>query len=154
MPDEADRQRRSLLRGAVGLACGGIALGARPASATPEPVTKLLDGLTGGGNAPAASPVRLELPEIAEDGSFVPLTVVVDCPMTEADHVRAIRIVAKENPQPEVAVFHLTPLNGRAEVSTRVRLARSQVVTVLAEMSDGSVFAASAPVKVMLGGCG
>jgi sulfur-oxidizing protein SoxY len=147
------RQRRDLLRGAASLVCGGFALGARPTSATPEPLTTLLDDLAGG-NAPAASPVRLELPEIAEDGSFVPLTVSVDCPMTEADHVRVIRIVAAENPQPEVAVFHLTPLNGRAEVSTRIRLARSQVVTALAEMSDGSVFAASVPVKVMLGGCG
>ena len=153
MPDEVICQRRNLFRAATGVACGGFALGARPASATPEPLTTLLDDLAGG-NAPAASPVRLELPEIAEDGSFVPLTVSVDCPMTEADHVRAIRIVAKENPQPEVAVFHLTLLNGRAEVSTRIRLARSQVVTALAEMSDGSVFAARAPVKVMLGGCG
>jgi sulfur-oxidizing protein SoxY len=153
MPDEVIRRRRELLRGFARLACGGLALGARPASATPDAVTNLLDGLAGG-NAPAASPVRLDLPEIAEDGSFVPLTVAVDCPMTEADHVRAIRIIAKENPQPEVAVFHLTPLNGRAEVSTRIRLARSQVVTALAEMSDGSVFTASAPVKVMLGGCG
>ena len=141
------------MRGAAGLACGGLALGARPASATAESVTKLLDGVAGG-TAPAESRVKLELPEIAEDGSFVPLTVAVDCPMTEADHVRAIRVVAKENPQPEVAVFYLTPLIGRAEVSTRIRLARSQVVTALAEMSDGSVFAASASVKVMLGGCG
>jgi sulfur-oxidizing protein SoxY len=146
-------RRRNLLRGAAGLAGGASALAARPVSAKPEPLATLLEGLAGA-NAPAASPVKLHLPKVAEDGSFVPLTVAVDCPMTEADHVRAIRIVAKENPQPEVAVFRLTPLNGRAEVSTRIRLARSQVVTALAEMSDGSVFAASAPVKVMLGGCG
>ena len=94
------------------------------------------------------------MPEIAEDGSVVPLTVRVDSPMTEANHVRTITIVAEANPEPTVVVFHLTPASGRAEVSTRIRLAQTESVVATAEMSDGSLFVGRVMVKVAVGGCG
>lgn len=95
-----------------------------------------------------------ELPEIAENGNMVPFTIGVDGPMTEKDHVTAIHVVATANPQPSVASFRFTPLSGRATVASRLRLARTQDLIGLAEMSDGKVLMIRRPVKVTIGGCG
>ena len=122
-------------------------------SAAPISASELLNAL--GGSSPVdGSRVTLAMPEIAEDGSVVPLTVRVDSPMTEANHVRTITIVAAANPEPTVVVFHLTPASGRAEVSTRIRLAQTESVVATAEMSDGSLFTGRVMMKVAVGGCG
>ncbi len=68
----------------------------------------------------------------------MPLTVAVESPMTAADHVKAIAVFNEKNPQPHVALFHLGPRSGRARVATRIRLANSQKLVAIAEMSDGS----------------
>ena len=81
--------------------------------------------------------ITVELPQIAENGNSVPMRVKVDHGMAPAGFVAAIHIIAERNPRPLVASFHLQPRSGRAEVSTRVRLAGTQKVTVLAGMSDG-----------------
>jgi len=81
--------------------------------------------------------IEVQLPQIAENGNSVPMHIKVDHPMAPADFVAAIHIVAERNPRPLVASFHLKPEAGRAEVSTRVRLAGTQTVRVLAAMSDG-----------------
>jgi sulfur-oxidizing protein SoxY len=44
--------------------------------------------------------IKLELPPIVENGNTVSLTVSVDSPMTEADHVESIHIFNQKNPQP------------------------------------------------------
>jgi sulfur-oxidizing protein SoxY len=111
------------------------------------------------GSALFAGPARdgrvtLKVPEIAEDGNTVPLSVLVDSPMTDTDHVRAIRIVAARNPQPILATFTMEPAGGRAEIHMRVRLAQTQTVLALAEMSDGTLWSASREIKVTIGGCG
>jgi len=80
--------------------------------------------------------IEVQLPAIAENGNSVPMHVRVDHPMAPADFVSAIHIIAERNPRPLVASFHLKPESGRAEVTTRVRLAGTQKVTVLARMSD------------------
>ena len=98
--------------------------------------------------------IVLDLPEIAENGNTVPLTIEVDSPMTEDDHVEAVHVMTERNPDPEVATFHFSPRNGRAVVSTRIRLSESQTVHALAEMSDGSVYTAARNVEVTIGGCG
>ena len=103
---------------------------------------------------PLEGKLRLDLPEIAENGSAVPLTVEVRSPMTEADHVRAVHVLAEANPLPEVVTFRFTPAAGKAVAATRIRLARSQTVTALAELSDGSVHIARREVRVTVGGCG
>jgi sulfur-oxidizing protein SoxY len=95
-----------------------------------------------------------ELPEIAENGNMVPFTIALNSPMTENDHVKAIHIIATANPQPSVATFRFTPLSGRAAVASRLRLARTQDVIGLAEMSDGRFLMVRRPVKVTIGGCG
>lgn len=146
-------QRREVLLAAGCLAVGGLVVGARPASATSEAAMKLLGELTGG-KTPSEGRVKLDMPEIAENGNTVPLTVTVESPMTEQDHVKAIYVLADGNPEPGVAVFHLSPMNGKAEVATRMRMAKTQNVIAAAQMSDGSVYMGKTEVKVTIGGCG
>jgi sulfur-oxidizing protein SoxY len=81
--------------------------------------------------------VHLQLPLLADNGHLVPLNVRVDSPMNEGDHVQEIVLVSQRNPVERMATFHVGPWSGRAEVSTRVRLAGSQTVLALARMSDG-----------------
>lgn len=97
--------------------------------------------------------IEVELPQLAENGNSVPMRVKVDHAMAPADFVAAIHIIAERNPRPLVASFHLQPQAGRAEVSTRVRLAGTQKVTVLAGMSDGKFRMAQADVLVTSAAC-
>jgi sulfur-oxidizing protein SoxY len=97
--------------------------------------------------------VRLEMPPLSENGHAVPLTVSVESPMTAAEHVRAIHLFTEKNPQPDVATFHLGPRAGRARVATRIRLADTQTVTAIGELSDGSFWSGSATVIVTLAAC-
>jgi sulfur-oxidizing protein SoxY len=84
------------------------------------------------------SGLLLEMPVLADNGLLVPVRVVVDSPMTETDHVRQIYLLSQRNPVTQMALFHLGPWSGRAEISTRLRLAGSQKVVALAALSDGS----------------
>jgi sulfur-oxidizing protein SoxY len=107
-----------------------------------------------GGKKPVEGKVKLDLPEIAENGNTVPMTVSVDSPMTEQSHVTDVLIVAPENPRARVVTFHFSSASGAAEANTRIRLAATQDVIAIAKMNDGSLFMASKPVKVTVGGCG
>lgn len=98
--------------------------------------------------------ITLDLPQIAENGNTVPLRVLVESPMTAEDHVAAVHIFAEGNPRPGVASFRFTPKSGRAEAATRMRLAKTQNVMAIAEMSDGKAYVSKAEVKVTIGGCG
>jgi sulfur-oxidizing protein SoxY len=106
-----------------------------------------------GGVAPARGKVKLDLPDIAENGSTVPLAVAVESPMTPEAYVKDVLVVADGNPRPGIAAFHFTPASGAAEVATRIRLAQTQTVTAIARMSDGSLYMASKQVTVTIGGC-
>jgi len=97
--------------------------------------------------------VTLELPQLVENGNTVSMSVGVDSPMTEKDYVKAIHVFTEKNPQPYVATFHLGPRAGRALVATRIRLADSQTVTAIAEMSDGSFWSQEVNVIVTLAAC-
>ena len=107
-----------------------------------------------GGSKATDVKTMLEMPEIAENGNTVPFTISLDSPMTEKDHVKAMHIIATANPQPGVASFHFTPLSGKAAVSSRARLARTQDVIAIAELSDGRFLMSKRNVKVTIGGCG
>jgi sulfur-oxidizing protein SoxY len=98
--------------------------------------------------------VKLDLPEIAENGNTVPMTVTVESPMTEASHVTDVLVLADGNPNAGVATFHFTPASGVAEANTRIRLATTQNIIAVAKMNDGSFVTASKQVKVTIGGCG
>jgi sulfur-oxidizing protein SoxY len=102
---------------------------------------------------PKRGRVKLELPVLADNGNSVAMKVSVQSPMTEADHVKLIRLVSERNPEREMAVFHFGPRAGAAEVTSRVRLAGSQTVTAIAEMSDGSQWMDTAHVQVTLSAC-
>ena len=114
---------------------------------------RLIKELTGGAQ-PKSGRIRLDLPEVAEYGDTVPLTIEVESPMTETDYVDAVHIFAEENPLPFVVTFNFTPMSGRARVSTRIRLAKSQEVVALARMSNGDFYKAGRQVRVTIGGCG
>jgi sulfur-oxidizing protein SoxY len=134
---------------------GGVAatvLLVRPARALPGEMAAAISDFTG--EIPALpGRVRLDVPPLVENGNSVTLTVAVDSPMTPADHVRAIAVFNERNPQPNVAVFRFGPRAGRAAVTTRMRLATSQRVVAVAELSDGSFRSASADVIVTLAAC-
>ncbi len=126
----------------------------RPASATvPDRLRPLIRKATGGLPSRPGR-VRLSLPALAESGNSVRLTVKVESPMTAEEHVTRIHIFAEKNPRPLIARFSLSPRTGRAEVSTRIRLAGTQRVVALAETNDGSAWLASTQVVVTAGACG
>jgi len=83
----------------------------------------------------------------------VPLSVAVENPMTPLDHVKAIHVFTEKNPLPEVVSVYLGPRAGRARMSTRVRLADTQTVLAIAQLSDGSFWSDSAEVVVTLSAC-
>src|SRR5262249_14594056 len=96
-----------------------------------------LKKLVGDAQPTSNGKLAFDLPEIAENGNMVPFTVSVDRPSTEKDYVKAIHVIAPANPQPSVASFRFTPLSGRASAASRLRLARTQDVIAVAELSDG-----------------
>jgi sulfur-oxidizing protein SoxY len=146
--------RRAFLLGAGGLAAGwGLAaVAVSPARATPAAMQEAIGKLVGPARV-SAGKVKLELPPLVENGNAVPLTVRVESPMTEADHVRAIHVFTEKNPRPDVVTFRLGPRAGRAVVATRVRLADTQTVIAIGEMSDGSFWSDRADVVVTLAAC-
>ena len=141
--------RRLVLFTAAGL---GLAPFAPPAAATPAAMDEAIRMLVGKATVKRGR-VKLELPPIVENGNTVPLTVTVDSPMSETDHVTGIHVFNEKNPQPYVAAFDLGPRAGKAVVSTRIRLADSQQVVAIARLNDGSFWSDSADVLVTLAAC-
>jgi sulfur-oxidizing protein SoxY len=97
--------------------------------------------------------VKLDVPPLVENGNTVPLTVSVDNPMTPDNHVKSIHVFNEKNPQPNVGNFYLGPNAGRAQVSTRIRLADSQKITAIAKLSDGTFWSVSVDIIVTLAAC-
>jgi sulfur-oxidizing protein SoxY len=142
----------------LGLAGGAAVLGAlpvvivRPAEATPAMLASAIQNVTGGATVRTGK-VKLDIPPLVENGNTVPMTVTVNHPMAPEDHVRSIHVFNEKNPQPNIANFQLGPHNGRAQVSTRIRLADSQKIVAIARLSDGSFWSASVDVVVTLAAC-
>ncbi|MFT0861840.1 SoxY-related AACIE arm protein [Ancylobacter sp. G4_0304] len=140
--------RRAVLAGAAGLFVLALPLPALARPSLHEAVATFARG------APVqAGGVTLTVPPLVENGNAVGVTVEVESPMTAADHVRRIGVFNEKNPQAEVAVFHLGPANGRARIASRIRLATSQTVVAVAELSDGSYWSSQANVIVTLAAC-
>jgi sulfur-oxidizing protein SoxY len=142
--------RRTILRG---LGAGACLLVVRPAGAAPEDLAVALRD-TFGERPITPGRVALELPRLAENGNVVPVTVTVDSPMTEQDHVRAIHLFAEHNPLPRMLEIHLGPHNGRARIASRIRIATSQQIRAIAVMSDDTLWSAAVEVEVTVAGCG
>ena len=144
-------RREALIAG--GLAAAGAAGGAAPAAAsTPGQMEHAIRSLIGEAEVRKGK-VTLELPPLVENGNTVPMTVTVDSPMTSADHVKAIHVFNEKNPQANVVSMRLGPRAGKAQVSTRIRLAGTQNLTAIAEMSDGTYWSDSQEVIVTLAAC-
>ena len=120
--------------------------------ATPEELAGAIKDIVGTAVLKSGR-VKLTMPELAENGNSVSLSIAIDSPMTAADHVKIIHVLSEMNPITTVARFHLGPRAGRAKVATNIRLATTQTVTAIAEMSDGSFCSGTANVVVTLAAC-
>jgi sulfur-oxidizing protein SoxY len=142
-------QRRTVL--AAGLGAGLLML-VRPACAAAPSLQEAVDAFAAGAKVQQGR-VKFDIAALVENGNTVPITVTVDSPMTTADHVRTIAVFNERNPQREILQVTLGPRAGKAQVSTRIRLATSQKLVALARMSDGSVWSQPVEVLVTLAAC-
>ncbi len=124
----------------------------RPAQALPEELERVLREFAKGAVVREGR-VLLDIAPLIDNGNVVPVTISVQSPMTAADHVREIAIFNQRNPQRDVARFSLSPRNGVAKVSTRIRLATSQQLLAVARMQDGACFTHTVEVVVVLAAC-
>jgi sulfur-oxidizing protein SoxY len=139
------------LAAAAGLPSRALAQG-RDLRGTAKDMQAAIARVTGG--APVSKGrVKIDLPPLVDNGNTVALSVAVDSPMTEADHVKAIHVFSERNPEPVIMNFRLGPRSGRASVATRVRLADTQTLVALAQMSDGTFWSGSAPTVVTIAAC-
>ena len=146
--------RRTFLELAGGAAIAGAlpVVTIRPLAATPAMLNSAIRNVVG--EAPVRTgKVTLDIPPLVENGNTVPMTVSVANPMTPDDYVRSIHVFNEKNPQPNIGNFYLGPHAGRAQISTRIRLADSQKIVAIARLSDGSFWSASADVIVTLAAC-
>jgi sulfur-oxidizing protein SoxY len=151
--DETDSRatRRAFLIGAGGVAVA-VALPASQARATPATMQAAIKKVVG------AAPLRkgkitLDVPPLVENGNSVAMEVTVESPMTAADHVKAIHVFNEKNPLPNVISVRLGPRAGRAKIAARMRLADSQKVIAIAQMSDGTFWTDDVDVIVTISAC-
>jgi sulfur-oxidizing protein SoxY len=151
-PEQTSRRRF------LGLAGGAAVLGAvpivtmRPVEATPAMLATAIRNIVGEA-AVRTGKVKLDVPPLVENGNTVPMTVSVQNPMTANDYVKSIHVFNEKNPQPNVGNFYLGPRAGRAQISTRIRLADSQKVVAIARLSDDSFWSVTVDVVVTLAAC-
>lgn len=152
------RQDPSSRRRFLGLAGSAAVLGVvpvvtvRPAQATPAMLATAIRNVVGEAVVRTGK-IKLDIPPLVENGNTVPMTVSVASPMTSDDFVRSIHVFNEKNPQPNIGNYYLGPRAGRAQISTRIRLADSQKVVAIARLSDGSFWSATADVVVTLAAC-
>lgn len=155
MTDPMVTTRRRVLLSAASIAGGALLATMLPAGrtgATPATMRAAVKAVIG--EAPLREGrVKIELPPLVENGNAVPLSIAVESPMTDADHVKSIHVFTEKNPQPNVASFHLGPRAGTANIATRMRLADTQIVLAIAEMSDGTFWRDEVEVVVTLAAC-
>jgi sulfur-oxidizing protein SoxY len=145
-------RREALIVGGLAVA-GAAAVAPAPAAAnTPGQMESAIRYAIGEAEVRKGK-VTLDLPPLVENGNTVPITVTVDSPMTKADYVKAIHVFNEKNPQANVISAQLGPRAGKAVVSTRIRLAATQKLTAIAEMSDGTYWSDSQEVIVTLAAC-
>lgn len=144
-------------RTALGLALGGSVAAIAASYGLPVMASPVADEIMKkimGDRSAVDGGVKLDVPEIAENGNTVPVGFTVDSPMTKDDYIKAVHIIADGNPGPMIATFNFTPMSGKASASTRMRLAKTQNIIAIVEKSDGTLMKASTQVKVTIGGCG
>ena len=148
MQDQTTRRDFLALAGGATM----LAVSLRPAEAPPASMASAIRAVVGTEQIKTGK-VKLDVPPLVENGNTVPMTVSVASPMAPEDHVRSIHVFNEKNPQPNIGNFYLGPQAGRAQVSTRIRLADSQKIIAIAKLSDGSFWSASVDVVVTLAAC-
>jgi sulfur-oxidizing protein SoxY len=143
--------RRQFLGFAGGMAALSVVT-LRPAEATPAMLATAIGDVVGAAVVKTGR-VKLDIPPLVENGNTIAMTVAVDSPMTAKDYVKAIHVFNEKNPQPDVISVFLGPRAGKATISTRIRLADSQSVVAIAEMSDGSLWSDTVDVIVTIAAC-
>jgi sulfur-oxidizing protein SoxY len=143
--------RRKFLKLAGGAVAAPI-ITLRPLEATPAMLTSAIRNVVGEAQVRAGK-VKIDIPPLVENGNTVPMTISVTSPMTETDYVKSIHVFNEKNPQPNVGNFYIGPWAGRAQVSTRIRLADSQKIVAIARLSDDSFWSVSTEVIVTLAAC-
>ena len=124
----------------------------RPLNATPAMLNTAIRNVVG--EAPIRTgKVKIDIPPLVENGNTVPMTISVASPMTADDYVKSIHVFNEKNPQPNIGNFYFNPSSGRAQVSTRIRLADTQKVVAIARLSDDSFWQVTADVVVTLAAC-
>lgn len=148
---ETPLQRRSILA----LCMSSVALAALPGTARAQEENDLrtLKRDLFGDRKINTGRVTVTIPPISENGNSVPFSVDVDSPMLEQDYVKQIVILSPLNPEPIISRYEFNPAAGRAAIATRIRLAGSQNVEAIAEMSDGTLWQGSATTLVTLAAC-
>ena len=148
MQDQTTRRDFFALVGGAAM----LAVTLRPADATPASMASAIRSVVGT-NQVKTGKVKLDVPPLVENGNSVPMMVSVASPMAPEDHVLSIHVFNEKNPQPNIGNFYLGPQSGRAQVSTRIRLADSQKIVAIARLSDGSFWSVSVEVVVTLAAC-
>ena len=143
--------RREFLIGSAGIGLVS-ALPVGSASATPAMLEEAIRNVIGEANLQTGK-ITLEVPPLVENGNTVPVTIIVDSPMSAAEHVKAIHVFNEKNPQPHVISITLGPRAGKARIATRIKLADTQRIAGIAEMSDGSFWTGEASVIVTIAAC-
>lgn len=143
-------RRDVLLAASAGFA--GAALFSPGSARANDEALDLVKQLTGR-TAIASDRLHLIMPAVFPTGYTVPMSLDIDSPMTEADHVRQISVFAPQNPIIEVASFHFVSQRSLPRVSTRIRLAKPQYVVAVAEMNDGILLMTKTWVDVATNGC-
>jgi sulfur-oxidizing protein SoxY len=152
------KSKSSSRRQFLGLAGSAAVMGAvplvtlRPSEATPATLANAIRNVVGAAVVQTGR-VKIDVPPLVENGNTVPMTVTVTSPMTAEDHVKSVHVFNEKNPQPNIGNFYLGPRAGRAQISTRIRLADSQKIVAIAQLSDGSFWSVSADVVVTLAAC-
>jgi sulfur-oxidizing protein SoxY len=150
--EDSTRRRFLGLAGSAAVFCAVPIVTLRPAEATPAMLASAIRNVTGGA-AVKTGKIKLDVPPLVENGNTVPMTVSVASPMAPEDFVKSIHVFNEKNPQPNIGNFYFGPNSGRAQVSTRIRLADSQKVVAIARLSDGSFWSVSVDVVVTLAAC-
>jgi sulfur-oxidizing protein SoxY len=152
MLDESTRRKFLSLAGSAAVLGAVPIVTLRPAEATPAMLNTAIRNVVGEAVVRTGR-VKLEVPPLVENGNTVPMTVSVQSPMTAEDHVKSIHVFNEKNPQPNMGNFYLGPRAGRAQVSTRIRLADSQKIVAIARLSDDTFWSATVDVVVTLAAC-
>lgn len=143
-------KRRSFLVGMAGVLIAPY--GARGAADSINAIIPAVQTMSGSADIQRGK-VALSIPRLVDNGNLVPCRISIDSPMTQAEYVRRVGLFSESNPRPVIAIVHLGPRAGKAEIDTRIRLAGTQRVVAVAELSDGSFWYGMAESVVTVSAC-